>query len=249
MAPPAPPPKPSVAAQICEFVEVWWSAVFAAGCIALVFFVEPKQGFTFPPKLDLSGKQAILVMSNQWFLICAIPLVVGVFFLQRTFKKYSLFANQPVRAERGMMVWWLMNLCFFHTACDVLSGYYQVMPILTDHYKEMSPAHLEPRWADARQHFDLVYVLEGLVEAPLALIMLVLHLRRHPARHIVEVFAVAVQLAGTVCYYCPRFFKGEQATTWLYYCDCTCGAAWIVFPLLVLWRHISTAARAADKKS
>jgi len=239
-------PPPSVAMRFCMFMQVWWTVLFAGCVFAMQCIVEPKQGWSFPPKLDFSGEQAKRVMSTHWFWVCWIPLVLGVVWLRNSFKKHNIG-----RVEQGMMLWWLTNACFFHVHCDILSGYYQVMPGLTEHYTEIGPAHAKPRWANGRVHLDATYVLEGLVEVPLAVIMLFLYTRRHPGRHIVEIFAVAVQFAGTIIYYLPRFFKGEKASSWLCWFDWAFGAVWIIFPLCVLYRHFSTATRAAgaDKKS
>jgi len=239
-------PKASAASRLCSFLEVWWTLLFAAGVLSMQCFVEPKQGFAWPPKMDLSGKQAIRVLSSKWLWACWTPMLLGVFWLRHIFKTYKI-----KQVERGMMLWWLTNAFFFHLHCDILSGYFQVMPVLSDHYSEISPAHLKPRWADARLHLDSTYLLEGVAEIPLALITLFLYTRRHPARFFMEIFALAVQFAGTIIYYFPRFMKYEKPGSWLCYFDWSFGAVWVAFPLAVLVRHVCSAVRAAgaDKKS
>merc|ERR1711957_541911 len=123
------------------------------------------------------------------------------------------------------------------TGCDLLSGFWQVMPVVTQLYQRMTPAHHNPRWHESRGHLDAGYALELFVEFPLAALALYFFFRRHPARHFVETFAAAVQLGGTVAYYAPGLAQGEAAC-WLSWADRTCGSAWVIFPLVLLWRHI-----------
>lgn len=166
---------------------------------------------------------------------------MGLVFLKSFCKKHKL---APV--EQGMMVWWLTNIFFFHTHCDLLSGYWQVMPAMTELYVGMTPAHLQPRWADARLHLDTVYFLELVAEVPLACFVLYLYFRRHHARYFVETFALAVQAAGSVAYYAPALIKQETAASWITYLDRSFGSVWVVFPLFVLRRHFLAAS--AEKK-
>jgi len=124
--------------------------------------------------------------------------------------------------------------------CDILSGFFQVMPVLTEMYMRMSPAHLHDRWHESRAHLDSGYVLELLVEVPLAAWVLWLFAARDPARYVVETFALAVQFAGTVTYYAPAIAKWEWAC-YFSYIDRTCGAVWLLYPLLLLARRVREA--------
>ncbi|CAK0870170.1 unnamed protein product, partial [Prorocentrum cordatum] len=143
----------------------------------------------------------------------------------------------PLEEEHMSMVWWLVNAFWFHIGCDVLSGYYQVMPVLTELYMHMSPAHRDARWSPSRAPLDSAYLLELVIEAPLALLVLFLFWRRHPGRFLLEVCAASVQLAGTVMYYAPAVAKGETHC-WLSWADRSCGSVWIVFPTLLVVRHV-----------
>lgn len=198
--------------------------------------VEPEQTWAWPPKLDLSfgeWSQARKALSSPWFYSCWVPMLIGVLALRSFFLAHKTLDS----VERGMMVWWLTNIFFFHTHCDLLSGYYQVMPNLSEIYAAMTPQHQSPQWAEPRLHLDTTYFLELTVEVPLAIFVLLLYLRRHPGRYFAETFAVAVQMAGTVIYYTPPLIKREATPSWVCYFDRSFGAVWIMFPLIVLRRH------------
>jgi len=214
--------------------------LFAAQVLIMQCLVDPKQSWTSAPKLDLSFQQAFRVLSSPWLWICWGPMIAGLVWLKSFFEKHKLPS-----VEKGMMVWWLTNIFFFHTHCDLLSGYFQVMPALTEIYAGMTPAHLQPRWADPRLHLDATYFLELLCEVPLACLCLSLYIRRHPGRYFVETFACAVQMAGTVTYYGPPLIRMEATTSWVCFFDRTFGMAWIVIPLIVLRRHYLAAVEKA----
>lgn len=241
------------------FVQVWWTVFFALGVLAMQSVVEPKQGWEWPPKLDLSfaafdgtfplnlasieQSQLYRVFSSPLLWACWGPMLLGILVLRRFFRAQKLDTM-----EKGMMVWWLTNIFFFHTACDILSGYYQVMPALADLYSNMTPQHQHRQWADPRLHLDTVYFMELTVEVPLAIAVLMLYFRRHPGRYFVETFAVAVQLAGTVIYYTPPLIRREATASWVCYFDRGFGSVWIMFPLFVLHRHFSRAVQEAEAK-
>lgn len=211
---------------------VYWPALFAVGTILLMCLVELETAATFPPKLDLSGAQALIVVSSPYFLCTAVPVVVGLVWLH-FFARGAKLDSQ----EHMSMVWWLVNAFWFHMGCDVLSGYFQVMPVLTELYMHMSPAHKDARWSPSRAALDSGYLLELVIEAPLALLVLLLFWRRHPGRFTLEVCAASIQLAGTVTYYAPAVAKGETHC-WLSWADRSCGSVWIIFPALLVWRHV-----------
>merc|ERR1712159_295594 len=106
-----------------------------------------------------------------------------------------------------------------------------------------TPQHQSPQWADARLHLDTTYFLELTVEVPFAILVLLLYLTRHPGRYVVETFAVAVQMAGTVIYYTPPLIRREATASWVCYLDRAFGSVWIMFPLLVLRRHFLHASK------
>lgn len=224
------------ATSLMSFLQVNWSFIFAVGCLSMQCTVNPNPGWVWPPQLDLTGAQARMILTSTPFWACWGPMLAGIMFFRSFFRKHKLS-----HMEQSMMMWWWTNACFFHTHCDLLSGYYQVMPVMTDLYAAMSPAHLQPQWADARLHLDATYFLELSVEVPCALLCVCLYLARHPGRYVMETFALAVQLSGTVTYYTPPLIKREAMASWVCFFDRGFGAVWIVFPLLVLRRHFMAA--------
>mmetsp|Transcript_144940 Transcript_144940/g.255473 ORF Transcript_144940/g.255473 Transcript_144940/m.255473 type:complete len:241 (+) Transcript_144940:99-821(+) len=221
---------PSLAANLL----VWWSAIFAVLTTVMQSWLDPVQNWW--PQLDLSGKQAVRVFSSPWFLGCWFPLIAGLVLVHRFADR-----NHLPHQEKGMMVWFMTNVFWFHTGCDLLSGFWQVMPNLTELYIAMNPSHTQPQWAEARGYLDAAYALELLVEVPLGCWVLWLYFTRDPARHLVEVFAVAVQLAGTVAYYVPPIARRETLPSWVSICDRAFGSVWIIFPLFILRRHMAAA--------
>jgi len=235
--------------QGSNFLYVYWPVLFAIGTMLLMFCLQPTPGMV-PVSFDFSGKQAKLVLMSPWFLGTTIPIVLGLIWLHYVVRREGIKAQ-----EHRSMVWWLTNLLWFHTGCDLLSGFWQVMPLLTEFYALMTPSHNMPRWHESRAHLDAVYVLELIVEVPMAAWALKLFVQRDPARHIVEVFAASAQLAGTVAYYAPGLVKFEAAC-WLSWVDRSCGFVWIAFPLVLLWGHLQAAregkmqnGKAKNKKS
>lgn len=218
---------------LMTFLFIYWPAVFCIGTMGLMCLMDPTPKEMWPPTFDFSGSQARRVLSSPWFLVVSLPILIGLLWLAGFKRRNKLTAE-----EHASMVWWLTNLFWFHTGCDILSGFFQVMPVLTDIYARMSPAHLNPRWDASRAHLDAGYALELFCEVPFALYALWLYIRRDPARQMFEVFALAVQFAGTVAYYAPGLAKWESAC-WLSWVDRSCGAVWIIYPLLLLRCHMS----------
>jgi hypothetical protein len=216
-----------------NFLYIHWPAVFFFGTIGMICFVDTTPMEMWPPTLELSGVQATQLLTSPWFLAVALPMFAGLLWLPGFVRRNKL----PVE-EHAAMVWWLTNLFWWHTGCDILSGFFQVMPVLTDTYARFSPAHLKPRWHESRAHLDAGYALELFCEVPFAFIALWLFIRRDPARHIFEVFALGVQFAGTVAYYAPGLAKWEAAC-WLSWADRSCGFVWLIYPLILLRRHMS----------
>lgn len=225
------------------FLQIWWTVVFAVLVTIMQCVVKPKQDWSWPPELDLSGDQAKSVLTSEWFWACSGPMLLGLPWFRSFFKTHKFAV-----VEQSMTIWWWTNAFFFHTSCDLLSGYFQVMPALTQIYAEMTPAHKQARWANARLHLDSTYFLEMTVEAPLALLMVFLYIRRHPGRYFVETFAVAVQLAGSVVYYMPSLMRGDAAANWVSYNYRAFGMVWIIVPLLVLRRRFVEAVAEAEEK-
>lgn len=225
-----------------RFLSIWWPFFFAMGTVVMMSVIDVPKANRWPPQFDLTGATARRVWTSPWFLGVFVPMLIGLLWI-RSFAK----SNQVPAREQGHMVWWMVNLFWFHIGCDVFSGLFMTMPVLTELYAHMTPAHHMPRWHDSRQHLDAGYALELFVEAPLAAFVLFLYWRRDGARHIAEVFAAAVQFTGTVMYYLPSIAKGEMHC-WLSWLDRSCGSVWIIFPAIILWRHMAAAQPVSGKK-
>jgi len=74
-----------------------------------------------------------------------------------------------------------------------------------------------------------------------------LYARRDEGRHIAEVFAAAVQFAGSVTHYAPGVAEGEPAC-WLSFVDRSCGFMWLAFPVVLLRRQSAAARSGAVKQ-
>jgi hypothetical protein len=217
------------------FLSTYWPALFGFGTMALQMLMDPSPEDLWPPKLDLKGTQAVAVLTSPVWLAVVIPLTFGLILIATLVKKHSIS-----RQDHASMVWWIMNLFWFHTGCDVLSGFFQVMPVLTDLYRRMNPAHNAERWHESRAHLDSAYALEALIEVPLCAWTLALFIRQDPGRYVAEIFTLAVQFTGTVTYYAPGLVKMEAAS-WLSHLDRLCGSVWMIFPCIVLQRHLAKA--------
>ena len=59
-------------------------------------------------------------------------------------------------------------------------------------------------------------------------------------------YPVAVQFAGTVCYYAAATYRQEYPS-WLSYVDRLFGSVWIIYPLYVFCRELSRASSQSEK--
>ncbi|CAJ1341351.1 unnamed protein product [Effrenium voratum] len=216
-----------------EFLVVYWPWLFTLATIALGAVVDAAE-CVWPPKLDLSGKQLAKLFSTPVFLCTAVPAVLVTPVLAQ------LARGRLSRSDRASLVWWSVNLFWFHTGCDILSGYYQIMPVFTELYTHMNTAHGYARWHPERAPLDCAYGLELFFEAPFAAWLVYLFWKQDKARYLVELWALGVQFAGTVVYYLPALMRGEFSC-WLSYADRACGSVWIMFPAYVFWRSVKTA--------
>jgi len=230
--------------QAAGTLEIWWPALFVMGTMVMMLILDASPEKMWPPTFDLSGSQAKRVLTSPAYLVVAVPMMAVLMWIPGFAKRNSVPGK-----EVASMVWWVTNAFWFHTGCDIFSGFFQFMPVYTELYKKMNPAHLKPRWHDARNHLDGCYALELILEAPFALWVFWLFIRRHPSRHIAEVLAASVQLAGTVVYYAPGLVKWEVAC-YLSWMDRACGFVWILFPAMLIRRHfVAMQPKKASKKA
>ena len=217
-----------------EFLFVFWPYIFALATIVLAVVVDPAECI-WPPKLDLSGQQLAMLAKTPVWLCTALPTLIGGLVLHAIAKSRGMSAM-----DRQSLMWWHVNAFWFHTGCDVFSGYFQVMPVMTELYTHMSPIHVQPRWHPEREHLDCAYGLELYVEAPFALWLVYLFMSQDERRYLVELVALGIQFAGTVVYYLPGLMRFEHAC-WLSHADRFCGSFWITFPAYVFFRTLSRA--------
>jgi len=176
--------------------------------------------------------KASRVLSDPMFYVMLVPFSLGCVGLKVFFSKVRVNAF-----DRGMMVWWHASCFFFYTHCDILSGYYGVMPGMAEQYIHSAPPLRYPRWAPERFHFDVVFFLDIILQCPLAIFVILSYLYQHPGRYFAEVFAAAAQLFGTALYYTPHILFPEENRDFLQWMDLSLGAAWFVYPLLILRRR------------
>ena len=118
--------------------------------------------------------------------------------------------------------------------CDVLSGLFEVMPVLRDHYKTIDVKHLQP---SMRSGLDACYWTEATIHVPLSLLCFVLYVRRSEKRHLLEMFVLGVQLEGCVMYYLPEWLDGgsnwPEGGIGLWW-GVGFGIVWVIVPIWLL---------------
>jgi hypothetical protein len=154
-----------------------------------------------------------------------VPMGVGYAFVRRAWARGDFSPT-----DRMAMVWFLMCATWFHIGCDVLSGFLQVMPNVTDVYRAMTPGLELPRHARGRIGLDVVYWFELFVQMPLCWLVVFLYVRRSAARPAVECFLCGLHVTGTVAYYVPAVILGVTAHPLLTPGDRILASLWIVVP-------------------
>eukprot|EP00657_Telonema_sp_P-1_P007622 TRINITY_DN2766_c0_g1_i1.p1 TRINITY_DN2766_c0_g1~~TRINITY_DN2766_c0_g1_i1.p1 ORF type:complete len:176 (-),score=46.55 TRINITY_DN2766_c0_g1_i1:189-716(-) len=142
---------------------------------------------------------------------------------------------QPL--ERFCTLWHLTNGLWWSFGCDVLSGYFAVMPVMRKHYQTIDAKHLEPH---ARTGLDAVYLTELFLHVPFSLACFYTYGKRMPCRYLLEMFVFGLQIEGCVMYYLPEML--ENPTTWKnwptggigLYWGVGFGIVWVLLPLGML---------------
>ena len=118
--------------------------------------------------------------------------------------------------------------------CDVLSGYFAVMPVIRDHYNTIDTKHLDP---SRRSGLDAVYLTELCLHVPLCACCFVAFVLRWPRKELLEMFVCGIQVVGTIAYYLPEFLDGcanypdGGIGLWL---GVGLGVVWIIVPFALL---------------
>jgi hypothetical protein len=248
----SPAPVPAVAAEAVSpnktsfvtFVKVWWPTFMAAGTCIPQLIMDPPVSSNEPMINMINLSKASRVLSDPMFYVMLVPFSIGCVGLKVFFSKVRVNAF-----DRGMMVWWHASCFFFYTHCDILSGYYGVMPGMAEQYIHSAPPLRYPRWAPERFHFDVVFFLDIILQCPLAIFVILSYLYQHPGRYFAEVFAAAAQLFGTALYYTPHILFPEENRDFLQWMDMSLRAVWFVYPLLILRRRFLQAEEEQRKKT
>lgn len=156
---------------------------------------------------------------------------LGVFAILTVCKKHRISA-----VEQMCMLWHLVNVTWFQTGCDVLSGLFQVMPNLSDDYNLLNERHKFPLHHPERIHIDVIYWFELVVEIPLGIVVLYLYLTRNSTRYVVEAFLHGMHLTGAFAYYVPGLILGETTHVVLSNIDRAIASLWVIVPVMLLWR-------------
>ena len=184
------------------------------------------------PKNEEYDKPYISFYSYITSPVCAPCILVTLVGLYLCIKNVS---------ENHMMtaLWHLTNMTWFSFGCDVLSGYFRVMPNLSNFYLAMEPNHLKK---DKRFTLHTVYLSELFIYVPLSFICLYFYISNNPKVIILETFLAGIQLMGTICYYFPeilnkckswKFNKLSSALGFIF------GIIWIIFPVIILNKNLS----------
>jgi hypothetical protein len=176
--------------------------------------------------------QPLDTISSPPFLAC-LALLFGGWILAASKGLYS----KPA-IEQTITLWHLSNAAWWFLACDVLSGFFGIMPRFSDAYVVLDPRHALTNPED-RLAIDGTYWCEALIHIPSAWIVFFLIIYNHPGRQPVEMFASGVQLAGTVIYYVPELAAGGNhycEDKVVYFTGVVFGLVWFFVPLLLVVR-------------
>ena len=226
------------------FVQRWWSVMMLVGIVLIpAAVVKPSANPSFPPELVELDKSIRFVTSLP-FLGCMTALVAGLAWMRR----YTFLAS-PV--EYGIAVWYLTNGCWWSGGCDVLSGFFAVMPNLSEHYLVIDTKHSTNDGKD-RGGLDAVYLAELLIHVPTSIAVFHALVTRAPYARTLEAFLCGCQVVGTFAYYLPEVFV--PTASWpdgglALYGGIYFGLLWVVLPLAILaWRCAQDVAAANANK-
>eukprot|EP00392_Amoebophrya_sp_AT5.2_P008164 g8183.t1 len=145
------------------------------------------------------------------------------------------------RMENLVMHWHLSNALIWSFFFDALSGLFAVLPKMRVIYYKLDARHLLD--IDMRAGLDAVYWAELCIHVPLCYIAFLLHLYKRPSRGVIDVAVSGIQLCGCFIYYVSGvydngkyWFNGEPV---IFFTGTVLGGlAWMIVPMLVIWRHM-----------
>ena len=166
---------------------------------------------------------------SPWFLGCVFTTVIGTLF---TFRCKHLS-----RIDRTLALWALTNATWWSFGCDVLSGYFAVMPVLRDHYNVVDTKHLIE---SERSGLDAVYLCELFVHVPLCWAVFFSYINNWSFKRTLETALSGIQIVGTWAYYMPEILDGQnhypKGGIALYF-GVYFGLLWILLPAFLIGRN------------
>lgn len=212
---------------------VYWTVLLFAATVIIGWLYDPtKIESVFPFSWSLARVAATLGSPVFWMF--ALPSVAGIIIARRVWRTQSGFTA----TDKMATLWFLLNATWFHLGCDVFSGLFQVMPNLTDAYVALNDVHNLPMHHPDRIVIDAIYWFELLVEAPLALLVYVLYLRKAKIRPLVEAFLSGLYVAGAVAYYMPNIILGHSPHILFSNLDRVIASFWIWVPVALTIRSV-----------
>lgn len=217
---------------------VYWTVLMFGGTVVVGWLYDPtKIELLLPFSWDSSRVSASLGSPVFWLFV--IPSIAGIIYARRVWRTEPGFTA----TDKMATLWFLLNATWFHLGCDVFSGLLQVMPNMTEAYSALNSVHDLPMHHPERIVIDTIYWFELLVEAPLALLVYFLYLRKSKARPLVEAFLCGLYVAGTVAYYMPNIILGHSPHILMSNLDRAIASFWIWVPVGLTIRSVRALAR------
>jgi hypothetical protein len=214
-----------------RWLYIHWAALLFPATIVFASLYDPTNAGAPLPFSFAPSRFAAMIFSWPMALV-VLPMAAGFVLARRAWARSGAFSL----SDKMAMVWFLMCASWFHIGCDVLSGLFQVMPNMTEAYRAMNDALLQPRHHPDRIVLDVVYWFELFVQMPLAYLTFWLYAIRSPARPTVECFLCGLHVLGTVAYYIPDMVLGHTTHPLLTNMDRAMASLWIWVPAALALR-------------
>ena len=204
-------------------LKVYWPVLLFASTAVTAWVYDPALGDSmFPFSFSVDRMVASLTSGVFWFFV--LLSIGGIFFVRRIWESKGGFSD----IDKMATLWFLLNATWFHTGCDIMSGFFGVMPNLTESYIALNDVHRLPMFHPDRVIYDAIYLFEMFVEAPLALWVTWLYLRKASIRPVAESFLNGMYIAGTVAYYMPNILLGHSPHIIMSNLDRLIASVWVV---------------------
>ncbi|MEM7434781.1 MAG: hypothetical protein AAF436_06480 [Myxococcota bacterium] len=209
--------------KVSRSLYVYWPVLLFASTAVTAWAYDPamvESMFPFSFSLD----RVVVSLTSVVFWGFVLLSVGGIAFVRRTWEAKGGFSD----TDKMATLWFLLNATWFHTGCDVMSGLFGVMPNLTESYIALNDVHSFAMHHPDRILYDTIYWFELFVEAPLALWVTSLYLRKATIRPIAESFLNGMYIAGTVAYYMPNILLDHSPHVVMSNLDRLIASIWIL---------------------